>query len=67
MSESYDSVRLEDNKIMPGTWPYTNDESDLEITHEYGEDTALDVVSTFPDVDNGDGQPKTVVVRKPRP
>lgn len=52
---------------MPGTWPYTNDESDLEITHEYGEDTALDVVSTFPDVDSGDGQPKTVVVRKPRP
>jgi beta-glucanase (GH16 family) len=52
---------------MPGTWPYENDESDLGITHEYGEDTAADVISTFPGVDGGDGQPKTVIVRKPRP
>ena len=49
------------------TTPYTNDEADLGITHEYGEDTAQDVVSTFPGVDGGDGQPKAVTVRKPRP
>lgn len=57
----------ERQRIMPGTWPYENDESDLGITHEYGEDTKVDVISTFPNVDNGDGQPRTVVVRKPRP
>jgi hypothetical protein len=57
------------------TTPYENDETDLGITHAYGEDTVLDVVSTYPGIDSlnggegiyGDGQPKVVVVRKPRP
>lgn len=49
------------------TTPYDNDETDLGITHEYGEDTAVDVISTFPNVGTGDGNPQTVVVRKPRP
>ena len=53
--------------MYPGTWPYGNDDADLEITHEYGEDTATDFISTFPGIDGGDGQPRTVVVRKPRP
>lgn len=52
---------------MPGTWPYDNDDGDLEITHADGEDTAADVVSTFPGTDGGDGQPREVIVRKPRP
>lgn len=52
---------------MPGTWPYEDDDADLGITHEYGEDTAVDQVSTFPGIDGGDGNPATVVVRKPRP
>jgi hypothetical protein len=49
------------------TTPYEDDETDLEITHEYGEDTAVDYVSTFPFPSGGDGLPKQVVVRKPRP
>lgn len=52
---------------MPGTWPYENDDGDLEITHEQGEDTVVDVVSTFPGIDGGTGEPQPVVVRKPRP
>lgn len=50
-----------------GTWPYESDESDLGITHEYGEATAEDIVSTFPGVDGGDGNPRPVIVRKPLP
>lgn len=54
---------------MPGssTWPYNNDDADLMITHEDGEDTVQDQISTFPDIDGGDGQPKTITVRKQRP
>jgi hypothetical protein len=49
------------------TGPYCNDSDDLYITHETGEDTVQDTISTFPDVDGGDGNPRTVTVRKPRP
>jgi hypothetical protein len=52
---------------MPGTWPYEDDETDLEITHEYGEDVVPDVVSTYPGLAGGDGNPQPVLVRKPRP
>lgn len=52
---------------MSSPWPYDNDESDLGITHEIGEATTQDVVSTFPGVDGGDGNPQTVTVRKPLP
>lgn len=52
---------------MPGTWPYEDDETDLHITHAYGEETVQDVISTFPGVDGGDGNPRTVTVHKPRP
>jgi hypothetical protein len=54
---------LEDNM----TTPYTEDETDLSITHEYGEDVISDVISTFPGIDGGDGQPRETLVRKPRP
>ena len=52
---------------MPGTWPYEDDESDLIITHEYGEEFAVDTISTFPGIDGGDGNPQPAVVRKPKP
>jgi hypothetical protein len=57
---------LEDNM----TGPYVSDPDDLGITHEYGEDVAVDVVSTFPFARGehpGDGNPQAVIVRKPRP
>lgn len=52
------------------TGPYTDDPDDLGITHEYGEDIAEDVISTFPFARGnhpGDGNPQAVIVRKPRP
>lgn len=49
------------------TTPYTEDEADLGITHEYGEDVVTDTISTFPGIDGGDGQPRDVIVRKTRP
>lgn len=49
------------------THPYESLPDELEITHAYGEETATDVVSTFPGVDGGDGQPRVVTVHKPRP
>lgn len=52
------------------TSPYTSDPDDLGITHEYGEDTVQDQISTFPSARGdipGDGNPRTVTVRKPRP
>lgn len=48
-------------------YPYSDDETDLGITHEYGEDVVADVVSTFPGIDGGDGNPRVIEVRKPRP
>lgn len=52
---------------MGAPWPYTNDEADHGITHADGEVTATDIVSTFPGVDGGDGNPREVVIRKPLP
>lgn len=49
------------------TAPYSDDETDLGITHEYGEDVAMDYISTFPGIDGGDGNPRQAIVRKPRP
>jgi len=49
------------------TNPYTEDDSDLGITNEFGEDTVVDIASTFPGIDGGTGRPQVVVVRKPRP
>lgn len=56
------------------TGPYYSCPDDLEITHAYGEVVATDVVSTFPfsgslgEGDHpGDGNPQTVIVRKPLP
>lgn len=49
------------------TFPYESEPDELEITHEYGSDTTQDVISTFPGVDGGDGQPREVTIHKPRP
>lgn len=49
------------------TGPNESTPDDLEITHEYGYDVTQDVISTFPGVDGGDGQPRAVTIHKPRP
>lgn len=52
------------------TSPYHDDPEDLGITHAYGELTCEDTVSTFPFARGdhlGDGQPQTIIVRKPLP
>jgi hypothetical protein len=52
------------------TGPYTSDPDELGITHASGELTCEDVVSTFPFARGdhpGDGNPQTIIVRKPLP
>lgn len=49
------------------TSPYESMPDELEISHEYGEATTTGIVSTFPGIDAGDGQPREVIVRKPLP
>lgn len=50
---------------MTSSFPYENDDSDLNITHADGEDTVVDIVNQCDAF--GNGTPVEMVIRKPRP